>query len=533
MPNENNKHIFKSWVPYWLILVGIFIMLIPVALVLGVYLGGITSAASYYGVDAIDVRFSVVVYYIAIASAFPLEARFFNFFSSKPYFMANCVIYILINIGLYFSHSFAVLLILRFIGGMTSLGIIGTMFSLVFRQFHEQRSRVMGYATMYAALFSSAPLTQVLDAYVFTKYNFNALFLVEIFSAIPGIVLMYLILKGNIDLRRGGKIPLKMVRWESFILYSSSLMLLAYILLYGQYYHWFHSPRIILCSIAFVFLLTLFFLRQFKLEHPYIDLRVYKSRNFKIGMFLLVLFYLGKGDMSLLYGFYANSVRLDSYYLGYINLINAVGITSGSLIAARFVLAGRNIRLIWITGFGALLAFHIYILQILGSQAEIADLLIPLFLQGFGNGTLILSIVIFYVTAVPPEIGFSASVSGVAYRAVTFTGSMALTSYMGLYFQKIHYQSFGQGIRADDPYTMQRIQQYKQVLVNGGASQAQSSAGAVKMLGKAVGIQDNLLFVRDYYLYMSIFIVLVILGIAVIPHFQYQIRRIGARLIPM
>jgi len=32
---------------------------------------------------------------------------------------------------------------------------------------------------------------------------------------------------------------------------------------------------------------------------------------------------------------------------------------------------------------------------------------------------------------------------------------------------------------------------------------------------------------------MSIFIVLVILGIAVIPHFQYQIRRIGAKLIPM
>lgn len=533
MPNDKNKHIFKSWVPYWLILVSIFIMLIPIALVLGVYLGGVKSAASFYGVDSIDIRYSVVIYYLAIATSFPLEARFFNFFASKPYFIACCIIYVLINLVLYFSHSFAVLLVFRFIGGMMSLGIIGTIFSLVFRQFHEQRSRVMGYATMYAALFSSAPLAQLLDAYVFSKYNFNVLFLIEIFSAIPGIILMFCILKSDIDLSRNGKIPLKLVRWESFLLYASAFLLIGYILLYGQYYHWFHSMRITLCAIASLFLLTLFVVRQFKLEEPYIDLRIYKTRNFKIGMLLLVLFYLSKGDTSLLYGFYANSVHLDSYYLGYISLINAIGIICGSLLAARFVLAGRNIRLIWITGFAALLAFHIYSLFILGSQAEVLDLLIPQFLQGFGNGTLILSIVVFYVTSVPAEMGFSASVSGVAYRSLTFTGSMALTSYLGFRLQKVHYQSIGQGIRLDNPIFTSRIGQYQQVIEQGGGGAVQSHADAMKMLGKAVAVQDNLLFVRDYYLYMSAFIVLVILGIAVIPHFHYQIRKIGAKLIPV
>ncbi|WP_320168200.1 MFS transporter [Mangrovibacterium marinum] len=533
MPNHNNKQLFKSWVPYWLILVGIFITLIPIALALGVYMGGMSSAASYYGVDTTDIRFSVVIYYLAIAAAFPLEARFYNFFSSKPYFIACCLFYVLINLALYNTHSFAMLLVLRFVGGMSSLGIIGTMFSLVFRQFHEQRSRVLGYATMYAALFSSAPLAQLIDAWVFSNYNFNVLFLVEIFSAIPGIILMFCILKDGVDLTRNGKIPLKLVRWESFVLYSSALLLAAYILLYGQYYHWFRSARIVSCTIVLGVLLCLFLVRQIKLEKPYIDLRVYKSRNFRIGMLLLVLFYLSKGDTGLLYGFYANSVKLDPYWLGYVNLINAAGIISGSLLAARFVLARRKIRLIWMTGFGALLAFHIYILLILGSQAGTADLIIPLFLQGFGNGVLILSIVIFYVTAVPPEISFSASVSGVAYRALTFTGSMALTSYMSLYFQKIHYQYFALGIRADSPLLMERIGQYRQSLQDGGAAAAQLSAGSSQMLGKAVAVQDNLLVVRDYYSYMSAFILLVILGIALIPHFQYQLRKIGSRLIPV
>lgn len=533
MPNENNKLIFKSWVPYWLVLLTIFLTLIPIALVLGIYLGGTASAASYYGVDATDIRYSAVMYYLAIASSFPLEARFFNFFSSKPYFIGCSIIYVFINIILYCSHSFAVLLVLRFVGGLLSLGFIGMMFSLVFRQFHEQRSRVLGYATMYAALFSTAPLAQLLDAFVFSKYDFNSIFLIKIYSALPGIILMCFILRKNIDLRRSGKIPLKLIRWESFILYASSLLLVAYILLYGQYYHWFNSIRITLCSIALVFLMTLFSVRQLKLKEPYINLEVYKTRNFRIGMLLLVLFYLSKGDMSLLYGFFSRSVHLDVYHKGYVMLINAVGIVVGSLISARFILAGRNIRLIWITGFGALLGFHIYGLYILSNQAEISDLLIPLFLQGFGNGTLIISIVIFYVTSVPAEIGFSASVTGVAFRAVTFTGSMALTSYMGFYFQKIHYQSFGNKITTINPLVMQRIDQYKQALIQGGASIPESNSGAMKLLGKAVANQDNLLFVRDYYLYMSAFIGLIILGIALIPHFHYHIKKIGAKLIPV
>lgn len=533
MPNEKNRQIFKSWVPYWLILVAMFLMLIPVALVLGIYSGGITSAASYYGVDAMDVNYSVVIYYFAIASSFPLEARFFNFFSSKPYFIACCILFMLINLGLYFTQSFAVLMVLRFIGGMTSHGIIGTMFSLVFRQFHEQRSRVLGYATMYAALFSSAPLAQLLDAFVFANYSFNTLFIVEIFATIPGIILMFCIMRNDMDLKRAGKIPLKLVRWESFVLYASFLSLAGYVMIYGQYYHWFQSPRIILCTMACALLLVLFVVRQFMLAEPYIDLRVYKNRNFKIGMFLLILFYISKGDMSLLNQYYVNSLHMDSYYLGYVNVVNAVGIIVGALLAARFVLAGMNIRLIWVTGFTSLLIFHVYALLALGVQAEVQDLLIPQFFQGFGNGSLILSVVIFYVTAVAPEIGTSASVSGVAFRSLTFTGSIALTSFFGLRNEKIHHDSIAQAIRADNPMVADRLGEYRQVLELGGANVSQSHAGATSMLGKAVAIQDNLLFVRDYYLYMTAFIILIILGIAVIPHFHYHIRKIGSKLVPI
>ncbi len=530
---NSNIQIFKSWVPNWLIFVALFVFLLPIAPGLGLYAGGISTAASFYGVDTMDISYSMVVYYLAIASFFPLEARFFNFFSSKRYLIACLILFLTLNYILYRTHSYTVLFVLRFVGGALSHGVIGIVFTLVFKQFHEQRSRVLGYATMYSALFGSGALGYIMNAYVFTHYGFNSVFLFYIISIIPGAILMVIILRNYIDLRRNGKVPLKNVDWVSFVIYASLLLSIAYFLLYGQYYHWFSSLRIVLVFCAIVFLLITFVLRQKALKEPYIDLRVYKTRNFRIGMALLVVFYLGKGDLNLLNNFMTHSINLDIYHYSYVMLINCAGIVLGALLGARYILAGMRIRIIWLIGFGSLLAYHLFAISVLSYQATITELIMPLFLCGFGNGILIISIVIFYVTAVPPAIGFSASVSGVAYRSCTFVASMALTSMMGLRFQKIHHQSFSGDISRANLIAVDRINGYTHALLNRGASAHESNAGAMKLLGKAVSYQENLLFIKDYYLYMSFLIGFVMLLIATIPHFTYQIKKIKSRVIPI
>ncbi|WP_163712691.1 MFS transporter [Mangrovibacterium lignilyticum] len=533
MPNDNNNKIFKDWVPTWLVFFSLFLFLVPIAAALGIYMGGMSTASSYYGVDTIDIRYSVVIYYLAIVVSFPLEARFSGNFTSKPYLIGCVAVSIFINGILYVSHSFALLLVMRFVAGTISLGSIGIVFTLVFSQFHEQRSRVLGYATMYATLFGSAPLSYLLDAWLFSNFNFNSVFLFGVFGALPGLILLCVILRNDIDLRRNGKTSLKSLDWASYVLYASAMLTLAYFILYGQYYQWLQSRRMVFCLGAALVLLVLFLIRQLILKTPFIDLRVFKSRNFRIGMGLLVLFYLGKGDMSLLSGFISNSVNLDVYHYGYVMLINFVGIVVGVFLAARYLLEGMRIRIIWMMGFGALLGYHLFSLSIINTQAEISDLLLPLFLQGLGNGMLIISIVLFYVTAVPPEIGFSASVTGVAFRACTFTSAMALTNASGLYFRKIHQQSFSSSITQADPLLADRLTQYKQALLEGGASIPESRSGAMRLLGKTVANQNNLLFIKDYFFYMSCLLILVLIAIATIPHFSYHIKKIKTKLIPV
>ncbi len=533
MANKNNIKIFKSWVPTWFIYICLFIFLLPIAAGLGLYAGGVSTAASFYGVDSIDINYSMVVYYLAIASVFPLEARFFNFFSSKPYMLACLSVFLLFNYILYQTHSYGVLVVFRYLSGAMSHGVIGIVFTLVFKQFHEQRSRILGYATMYSVLFGSAPLTYVLNAYLFSNYSFNTIFLFVIIAVIPGALLMMLILRNDIDLRRNGKIPLKEVEWVSYVIYASLLLSLAYFVLYGQYYHWFQSLRMVLVFSAIVILLFLFILRQKALKDPYINLKVYNTRNFRIGMLLLIFFYMGKGDLGMMKSFMTNSVNLDVYHYSYVMLINGLGVVFGSLLGARYILAGTRIRIIWMLGFGALLGYHLLAISVLNHQAEIADLIMPLFLNGFGNGILIISIVIFYVTAVPPEIGFSASVSGVAYRASTFTASIAISTLLGQLYGKVHYQRFSESVTKTNPLVMQRLSKYKHALLSRGASFHDSSAGASKLLGKAVAKQESLLFIKDYFWFMSFLMALIIILIVTIPDFTYRIKKIRSRFIPI
>ena len=60
---DQSSNIFKSWVPKWLIKAVIFLVILPAVSMLAGYIGGINSAASYYGLDPTDIQFSIVLYF--------------------------------------------------------------------------------------------------------------------------------------------------------------------------------------------------------------------------------------------------------------------------------------------------------------------------------------------------------------------------------------------------------------------------------------------------------------------------------------
>lgn len=529
---DQSSSIFKSWVPKWSIKAIIFLTILPAVSMLAGYIGGISSAASYYGLDPTDIQFSIVLYYIGIASFFPLERRFFSYFASKSYFLMSVLSFTAINFTLYLTDNVMIFMVFRFLGGVVTVALISVALNLIFTQFHSERSRILGYAVFYGTLLISNAFTYLFDAYIFQNFDFNVLYLAIIYVQIPGVLLLFLCLKRNIRLHTK-RFPLFNLDWSSFLIYSAVLILIAYVILYGQYYNWFDSIRIWICVVAIVLLLTCFIVIQLRSKRPFIDLEIYKFRNFRLGALLLVLYYICKGDLSVANNFFLENMHLDSYNYAYIMFFNALGIVIGISVTARFILEKRNMRLIWLIGFAFLLVYHIQMFYVFGSEANEQSVLLPLFFQGMGNGILMLSIVLFLITSVPETKSFSASLSGVSFRFFAFTLSLALVSFMNLRQTSMHYHELGDTVTTLNVQASKRLQLYENIALAKGAATLKAKVMAKKMLGKAVANHTNILFARDYYYYMGILIFFIMLGIALIPHLHYHFRKIGARLIPI
>lgn len=102
---------------------------------------------------------------------------------------------------------------------------------------------------------------------------------------------------------------------------------------------------------------------------------------------------------------------------------------------------------------------------------------------------------------------------------------------MNLKQVSVHYNELGNTITTLNSESSERLQLYENLAIAKGASTIKAKVVAKKLMGKTVANHTNILFARDYYYYMGIFIYFIMLGIALIPHLHFRFRKIGAEVI--
>lgn len=103
---------------------------------------------------------------------------------------------------------------------------------------------------------------------------------------------------------------------------------------------------------------------------------------------------------------------------------------------------------------------------------------------------------------------------------------------MNLRQVSVHYNELGTSVNTLNIESSKRLQLYENAALAKGASTMKAKFVANKLLTKAVSNHTNTLFARDYYYFMGIVIFFIMLGIALIPHLHFRLRKIGAELIP-
>lgn len=506
--------VFKSWVPVWLIRLTIFLAIIPGIILFGLSSVNITAASGYYGIEPADVQYSMLVFYAALCGFYALERRFFIFTATREYFLLSIILQVCTAYICYHTHNVYVLFIFRFVEGMANCMASSICITLIFGSLKNERSREIGYSVFYGMLLCLSPFSTYMTAPILDAFDYNVLYKFIIYAYLPGGVLL-LIIMNNVRLNR--KIPLYQLDIYSFIIYSLILLLIGYMMAYGQQYYWFDDPRIIKAGLAALALILLLVFRQLNLKRPYLNLQVFKHRNFKVGMILITFLYLVRGSFVIISNYFTTVLGMDPIHLGYMMLYNVAGIALGALISSRMIILKRPTRLVWMYGFFCLLVFHVWMWFLFSTQADASTFVAPLLLQGIGAGLLMMPIIAFSVSAVPVYLSSSASAVGVFFRFLSFSGSIAIVNYFQLQQKSNHYNRFQDHLSGLNVQLTERLAGYTQQMTAKGVPADQALKMSRVLLNKSIDIQAQLRAMMDYYFFVSILIVVVLLLIAVFP----------------
>lgn len=512
---DNTIPIFKKWAPEWLIKVILFLVILPSIVIFFLPLANITAAAGYYGSEPADIQFAVVLFYAGYAGFYSLERRFFTYLVAKEYFIVFTFLQLLTSFICHRTQEMYILFPIRFIQGMLFACTVNLSLSLMFTRLQSERAREVSFSAFFGLLLCAIPFNNLVTADLIDSYNFNIVYKAALFSYLPCLILLLLTMN---KVRLNIRFPLYKLDWQSFSMFSIILCLIGYIMIYGQEYYWLEDSRIRNSALAIASLIVLSTIRQRALKRPYIDLRIFGYRNFKVGLLVLFVMYICRFTSGITNNFFSGVLRFDPMHVSYMNVLNLSGLVIGVIIACCMILQKKRIRYIWLPGFLFLLAFHIRMFFLFDVQADEYNYFIPLFLQGLGVGMIMVPTIVYTIASVPVSLGPSAAAISLAIRYFGFCVSIGIINYFELFEKSRHYSAFQDHLTKIDPIVKQYLNDQSNRLADKGLLQGQSAKASHKLLVTSLNGQGQLRFAMDYYELMSWLIVGTMLLIALLPY---------------
>ncbi|WP_324759357.1 efflux MFS transporter permease [Sphingobacterium thalpophilum] len=530
LPNNNAVDnilpIFKSWVPEWMIKIVLFALLLPSIVLFFLPITNLQAAAGYYGSEPADMQFSVALFYAGYVGFYSLERRFFNYLAAREYFILFTFLLLLTCWICYLTKEIYIFFPIRFVQGLLFASTVNLSLSLMFTRLRSERAREISFSVFFGLLICALPFNNIVTADLIDSFNFNIVYKGALFSYLPSLIFLPMTMN---RIRLNIRFPLYKLDWQSFSLYSIGLVLIGYIMIFGQEYYWFTDIRIRCSMLALTVLTVLFIIRQRAMKRPYIDLRIFRSRNFKAGLLVLFIMYICRFVSGITNSYFSSLLGFDPMHVSYINVFNLMGLISGTIVAACMIIQKKNIRYIWSIGFILLLVFHIIMFYHSDVQADEYNYFIPLYLQGLGVGLIMVPTIIYTISAVAVSRGTSAAAISLAIRYLGFCASIALINFFDLYGKSRHYNAFQDHLSLLDYPLIRYMQTQTNVLLTKGLHSGLSGKATEKLLTAAVHKQDQLRFAMDYYELIAWLIVGILLLISLSPYLGKTIVRLRSK----
>ena len=398
--------------------------------------------------------------------------------------------FVLASVGCAMSESIGQLIILRAVQGFLGGAMIPLAHTVSFTLFPR---RQMGkIQALIAIVATSAPsIGPTLGGYITEHLSWHWLFLLNV---VPGVIVVAGVWR-FLDIDKGERSVLEQLDITGLTLMAVFLGSLEYILEDGPRHDWLASQPIFICSVICAIASVLFFMRMFMAKHPIVDLRLFRQRDFCIGVWLN--FILGVAVYGLVYlmPLYFGTVRgFSSMQIGNIMAVTGVAMFFSAPILGR-VSDRIDLRLFIFGGF-ALVGWGALMNANLTSQSDFYEFFWPQIIRGVGMMMSFIAISRIALGNLPPrDVGQG---SGILDVMRNLGGAIGLALLNTIHQSQVsyHWNQMIPAINDGRPEVVERLQAYETIL----ASTDHPWSAGLKSIAATINTQaEALAFTNIFY----------------------------------
>lgn len=508
---------FKDWVTgwHWGVRIALFMILLSALVQLGMFVLTQNYMVGYLGAQPEDIQFAVMCTYAGIITVIPVQFRFFKYFQTRSYLLANIMLSIVLNLICLSCRDVDLFLFIRFFQGIATGNTIVFGLLLIFSRLPSERVQTIAPAVFYGTLLSNTVLIGFVGGVVVESADWKLTYYYLIAFQMVTLLFTLLMLKRTSVHKR---YPLYQIDWAGMVIFAFSALSLAYTIIYGSKYYWFDDARIRCGALAAVLGSAMFLYRQHLRKRPVIHLSMFKSRNFVTGVCLLAIYYGCKDSINLIYGYAGGVLKWSALQVMILAMCNIAGMVGLLIFAVRLMLAKKiTIKMLLIIGFALMGGFNVWMSFLLTPDLAFTDLLLPVFVQGAASGLLFVPIMIFVLSSAPAYTGTTGLVIAACTRFTSTLNSFAGFYNLQLYFNQYFKEGFLGYLTSDNQNTIARLNNYRTLYVSNGFAPDQASGLANAAIWQNLNQQSQLLTNRAMFMVFAAITIVLAIVLLVIP----------------
>src|SRR5215471_9464408 len=475
MPERSNP-VINPWIVAIAVMLGTFMEVLDTTVV-NVSLPHIAGNLSASTDEATWVLTS---YLVANAIILPMTGWLANRFGRRNLLLLSVTGFTCFSFLCGIAPNLPLLILFRVFQGATGGGLQPLSQAILMEAFPPQK-RAKAMAFWALGIVVAPMLGPVLGGWITDSYSWRWLFYINIPVGIIAVTMVSLFIFDPPYIRRGEG----GVDYFGIGLMALGIGALQIMLDKGQEADWFGSNFIVTLFILSAGGLLLFVIRQLDVEHPVVQLKVFKNRTYSTGVILMtVLGFVLYGSTVLLplwlqtlmgYSALQAGLAMLPRGLGSFLFMPVVGILMGKIEARKLLAAGLVIA-----------SFSIYQLSKLNLNAGYWDIFWPQLLQGMSLGLLFVPLTTITNSPIPKEqMGNATSLFNLMRNIGASIGIASVTTISARHAQ-MHTNDLSRHINPYNPLAQVTLQNMKQAFMARGmdamTATKQAYAGAMGMI---------------------------------------------------